>query len=129
MWLSHVNDGPSFVRNRPSAIDIGSPGVSRFRGGTATSNCVINGFPGGRFPVLSELLKSRRMMVGADRLDLWKNLPHGFTAFEAMLERRRRWRRGVVRGRATTASRGHRRPQRFRQEAALLLGGQASLSV
>ncbi|MFL6126433.1 trehalose-6-phosphate synthase [Actinophytocola sp.] len=30
----------------------------------------------------------RRTMVRADRLDLWKNIPRGFLAYEAMLERR-----------------------------------------
>jgi trehalose 6-phosphate synthase len=37
---------------------------------------------------LAERAKGRRMLVRADRLDLWKNLPRGFAAYEAMLERR-----------------------------------------
>lgn len=37
---------------------------------------------------LTELAGSRRLLCRADRLDLWKNLPRGFAAYEAMLERR-----------------------------------------
>lgn len=37
---------------------------------------------------LDVLAAGRRTMVRADRLDLWKNLPRGFAAYEAMLERR-----------------------------------------
>jgi len=36
---------------------------------------------------LAEKAQDRRIMVRADRLDLWKNLPRGFAAYEAMLER------------------------------------------
>lgn len=37
---------------------------------------------------LAERSGGRRMLVRADRLDLWKNIPRGFAAYEAMLERR-----------------------------------------
>jgi trehalose 6-phosphate synthase len=37
---------------------------------------------------LSDLSGGRRMLVRADRLDLWKNLPRAFAAYEAMLDRR-----------------------------------------
>jgi trehalose 6-phosphate synthase len=37
---------------------------------------------------LAGLAQGRRMMVRADRLDLWKNLPRGFLAYEVMLDRR-----------------------------------------
>ncbi|WP_157246726.1 trehalose-6-phosphate synthase [Nonomuraea typhae] len=37
---------------------------------------------------LAETAGGRRMMVRADRLDLWKNLPRGFLAYERMLARR-----------------------------------------
>ncbi|MCG8917329.1 trehalose-6-phosphate synthase [Actinokineospora sp. PR83] len=36
---------------------------------------------------LAELAGGRRTVVRADRLDLWKNLPRGFLAYEALLER------------------------------------------
>ncbi|MEU3228066.1 trehalose-6-phosphate synthase [Streptomyces sp. NPDC006976] len=36
---------------------------------------------------LTEMADGRRMMVRADRIDLWKNMPRGFAAFEAALER------------------------------------------
>lgn len=37
---------------------------------------------------LAALSGGRRVLCRADRLDLWKNLPRGFAAYEAMLERR-----------------------------------------
>jgi len=37
---------------------------------------------------LAGIAQGRRMMVRADRLDLWKNLPRGFAAYEMLLERR-----------------------------------------
>ncbi|GLW05775.1 trehalose-6-phosphate synthase [Microtetraspora sp. NBRC 13810] len=37
---------------------------------------------------LAEMAQGRRIMVRADRLDLWKNLPRGFAAYEALLRRR-----------------------------------------
>jgi trehalose 6-phosphate synthase len=37
---------------------------------------------------LAEIVQGRRAMVRADRLDLWKNLPRGFAAYEALLRRR-----------------------------------------
>lgn len=37
---------------------------------------------------LAGTVQGRRALVRADRLDLWKNLPRGFAAYEAMLERR-----------------------------------------
>ncbi|GAA4938631.1 trehalose 6-phosphate synthase [Nonomuraea thailandensis] len=37
---------------------------------------------------LAELAAGRRTLVRADRLDLWKNLPRGFLAYETMLLRR-----------------------------------------
>lgn len=36
---------------------------------------------------LADQAQGRQVMVRADRLDLWKNLPRGFLAYEAMLER------------------------------------------
>jgi trehalose 6-phosphate synthase len=40
---------------------------------------------------LSEMAGGRPTIVRADRLDLWKNLPRGFAAYEAMLERQPDW--------------------------------------
>lgn len=37
---------------------------------------------------LQEIVQGRRMLVRADRVDLWKNIPRGLAAYEAMLERR-----------------------------------------
>jgi trehalose 6-phosphate synthase len=37
---------------------------------------------------LGELAGGRKVMLRADRLDLWKNLPRGFIAYEMLLERR-----------------------------------------
>ncbi len=37
---------------------------------------------------LAEMAQGRRVMARADRLDLWKNLPRGFAAYQAMLQRR-----------------------------------------
>jgi trehalose 6-phosphate synthase len=37
---------------------------------------------------LAGMARGRRIMTRADRIDLWKNLPRGFAAYEAMLERR-----------------------------------------
>jgi trehalose 6-phosphate synthase len=37
---------------------------------------------------LERLGGGRRLMVRADRLDLWKNIPRGFAAYEMLLERR-----------------------------------------
>lgn len=36
---------------------------------------------------LAAMADGRRVMVRADRIDLWKNMPRGFAAFEAALER------------------------------------------
>ncbi|OKK13263.1 hypothetical protein AMK09_28920 [Streptomyces sp. CB02488] len=36
---------------------------------------------------LTRMADGRRVMVRADRIDLWKNMPRGFAAFEAALER------------------------------------------
>ncbi|MGW2656469.1 trehalose-6-phosphate synthase [Streptomyces sp. NPDC001478] len=36
---------------------------------------------------LTAMADGRRVMVRADRIDLWKNMPRGFAAFEAALER------------------------------------------
>jgi trehalose 6-phosphate synthase len=38
--------------------------------------------------VLSERAQERLMIARADRMDLWKNLPRGFAAYESLLERR-----------------------------------------
>jgi trehalose 6-phosphate synthase len=37
---------------------------------------------------LHGLAEGRQMIVRADRIDLWKNLPRGFTAYESLLERK-----------------------------------------
>jgi trehalose 6-phosphate synthase len=37
---------------------------------------------------LGELAQGRRVMSRADRVDLWKNIPRGFAAYELLLERR-----------------------------------------
>lgn len=37
---------------------------------------------------LAELSSGRKLMLRADRLDLWKNIPRGFLAYEMLLERR-----------------------------------------
>jgi len=37
---------------------------------------------------LAELAQGRKVLVRADRLDLWKNLPRGFLAYEQLLRRR-----------------------------------------
>ncbi|MBE8525382.1 trehalose-6-phosphate synthase [Amycolatopsis sp. H6(2020)] len=37
---------------------------------------------------LAQAARGRRIMLRADRLDLWKNLPRGFRAYEMLLERR-----------------------------------------
>jgi trehalose 6-phosphate synthase len=37
---------------------------------------------------LAQWSRGRRIMLRADRLDLWKNLPRGFRAYELLLERR-----------------------------------------
>jgi trehalose 6-phosphate synthase len=37
---------------------------------------------------LAGMAQGRQVLVRADRLDLWKNLPRGFAAYEAVLERR-----------------------------------------
>ncbi|SDZ36497.1 trehalose 6-phosphate synthase [Amycolatopsis xylanica] len=37
---------------------------------------------------LAELAGGRKLMLRADRLDLWKNIPRGFQAYEMALERR-----------------------------------------
>jgi trehalose 6-phosphate synthase len=39
---------------------------------------------------LGALAAGRRVIARADRLDLWKNLPRGFAAYQALLERRPR---------------------------------------
>lgn len=37
---------------------------------------------------LDGIVQGRRALVRADRLDLWKNIPRGFAAYEALLQRR-----------------------------------------
>lgn len=37
---------------------------------------------------LTEMAQGRRILLRADRLDLWKNLPRGFAAYERLLQRR-----------------------------------------
>nr|AXL05636.1 hypothetical protein [uncultured bacterium] len=71
---------------------------------------------------LAERAGGRRTLVRADRLDLWKNLPRGFAAYEAMLDRRPElaaecWFAAVV----TTPTRATRRHRAYQEQCEALV--------
>jgi trehalose 6-phosphate synthase len=59
----------------PLDVDV----VERMRGEAATARWHER---------LGQLGRGRRMIVRADRIDLWKNLPRGFAAYQSLLERK-----------------------------------------
>jgi trehalose 6-phosphate synthase len=60
----------------PFPLDVDA--VERMRGSSATARWREH---------LSGLAGGRRVVARADRIDLWKNLPRGFAAYESLLER------------------------------------------
>jgi len=71
---------------------------------------------------LAGMAAGRQVIVRADRLDLWKNLPRGMVAYEAMLERRpqladRAWLAAIV----TVPTRATARHQAYQEQTEALV--------